>query len=667
MVREIATPTLPNFVTACLQLIKPPASGKPVKVSASFIDTTICALAQLIPLYPTTLRPFNSQVRPIIRAYIAPTSSDSQVVPQSLRENSRRLSILLHHTVAKNGSGDEWNKAIAASIKECHSTADHVFRAVQESWESTTGYRGEVVPFDGEPSGGSDSNDHLPSWTGVLAGSERLIGLLGLLSEYLKAPTKLPVILPVGELLDLTSRITLITPPSPSGEDTVQTNPAIGRDEKAELWSALPDIHTAVLRLHTVLIKRLQSNTLPIAADILDQTVRIFTSSRHLPTVRETAYLLAKELLPLSGAGLAKLSVDSMSPVIVNCCQDILRAVGHLDEKPQQDSPATPATGKNGATKPKESSSSGNADAYLKVASSSGGAAAAAGQSASGTTPLYAAATQLLPLFLSDLPQRHLSPEARGLVDRTAILSANKQAMVASCLHPYKDSRGRYFPSILPFLVRQFPRDQDVEVLRSNLLRAGARHSASPHAAESGSWADPREGLGDLLKEKLVAGEEDAGEGGENVQDAAAAADTKMGEGGDEGDKKEKEEKKSASVWGVSEDSAMEVDSTPAAPNPFAVSSSTTEVSTSRYNLRKETVVLTPPVKRKNDDELEGPQGSAKKVNKKGAGAASKPAVEVAKLPAAKEEGGSDDDDSDNEGSIEIDMTLEDDDEEEDE
>ncbi|KAK0753339.1 rRNA processing/ribosome biogenesis-domain-containing protein [Schizothecium vesticola] len=492
LVREMASPTLPGYITACLQLIKAYASGQPSKAPVSLVDTVAYSLSKILPLYPTTMRPFSAQITTALRTYVAPTSSDLFIVPESLRENARRVLVLLHYTAPKNGNSDEWIKGIRAAIKNSHDTADQIFRAVRESWESTTGYRGQAVSSDGEPSGGGDAADELPAWTSIDAGSERLIGLLDFLASHLKTTTKAPVNLPLGDLLDLTSRISLVT--LPSSDDSVDLNPAIGRDEKAELWTVLPDIHTAALRLHLALITRLESNALPLSTDIVDQATRILKSSHHLPTVRSPAYTLLASLLRLSGPSLPKLTVDTLLPLLHACCHDTL--------------PPQPTT-TTAAAKPKDPSSS-NADAFLTTPPPTNPVSAQA------PAAHESAAARLLPLLFSHLPQRHLTPDARALLDRTAVLAASKPALVASVLHPYKDARGRYYPSLLPFLVRRFPRDQEVEVLRTNLVRA---RGAAVYDA-SRAWGEDEGEGGDTA----MVDEEDEEVGKEEVNTTAAAA-----------------------------------------------------------------------------------------------------------------------------------------------
>jgi hypothetical protein len=634
LVREMATPTLQSYVTACLQLIKPPASGKPLKVPVAFVDTVACSLSKLVVLYPTTLRPMAAQMKSALRAYIAPTSSDPLLVPQSLRESSRRLFILLSYTAPKNGTSDEWIKAIKSTILDSHATIDQVFRGVVESWESATGYRSQAVRAGVDPSGGSDSGEGLPSWVGVQAGAERLNGLLGYLVEYLNNPTKAPITLPVGELLDLTARITLVTPPK-GPEDSVATNPAIGRDEKAELWTVLPDVHIAVLNLHHALVRRLGDNAVPLATDILDQMVRVSTASRQIPTMRETTYTLTKQLLLLSGPTLPKLTVDSLGPLIQSTCHDILLTTGHLSANPTPPT-TTNTTSSSKSQKPNPNSTpSLNADAYLSPSTTTSSSPPPTSQ----TNPQTPSST-LLPLYLSHLPQAHLPPDLRSLLDRTAILAHSKPAMLASCLHPYKDSRGRYYASVLPFLVRQFPRDQEVEVLRSNLVRAGVGRQG-----DGGMW----DGSGvEGLEISGDGDEEDAEMGGEE-EEVVVGGESLNGDGEGKG-----KGSGSGGGWGVE----MDVDAAPAAAaesvNPFATVTATAQDGQA------------PPLKRKSavfEPEVGKP---TKRVDVKTA-AEVQVAVMPKVKPVEKKAGDESGDDSDSEGSVQIDMTLDDEEDEEDE
>ncbi|KAI1052208.1 hypothetical protein LB507_007756 [Fusarium sp. FIESC RH6] len=460
LVREIATPTIPTFVTACLKLISAPKSGEKLQTPLSVIETICDTLSALIPLYPTTVRPSSAKLKTAVKPYLAPTQSDEIVAPQSLQRASRKLVISLHHVAAKSGGSEEWAKLIDVLLKELHSTADQVLRAVQESWEGSNGYTRSRVEVDGEPNGGSGAE--LPSWSGIEAGAERLIGLYQYLSDCLKYPTKTPVTIPTSALVDAASRLLLIarlSPKSQSWDQALQTNAAISRDEKDSLWAALPDIHISALQLVEVLFQRLGQDSVAIAPEVLDHLVRVFKSGINLPTVRATGYTVLKEILSVCGPTLSKSSVASLDPILGACCRDLQQDAGHLKEE-------KPAA--SGGTDSKKNSIAANADLFLKPQS------AEVASNISLEPKHKAAATSLLPVILSNLPQRHLKAALRGLVDQTAIVTSNRDAMLASVLNPYKDQRGRVYPSILPHLTQQFPDDKGLEILRSN-IRAGVQ------------------------------------------------------------------------------------------------------------------------------------------------------------------------------------------------
>jgi hypothetical protein len=258
-----------------------------------------------------------------------------------------------------------------------------------------------------------------------------------------------------------------------------------------------------------------------------------------------------------------------------------------------------------------------------------------------------------LPLFLSRLPQSHLAPETRGLLDRTAILCDSKEAMLASCLHPYKDSRGRYYPSILPFLVRRYPRDQGVEVLRSNLIRVRAQQGGGDqfmnggwddHAHEDGGInTDPRDGLKELFHQAAPAPPVETG--GEEVEDEGA---------------EKKEKTRSGGAWGVEMDvdDAAPAQVEPETANPFAAVAAT--------DLGEPTRPAS-PLKRKSEL-FEADVGNPPKRVDTGKAA---PVQQVAVMPKAKPAGEQDNEESggesDSDGSVQIDMTLDDDDDEEEE
>ncbi|KAK7428513.1 hypothetical protein QQZ08_004951 [Neonectria magnoliae] len=469
LVREIATPTIPEFITACVALIKQSPSGEPLKTPFSVVETICDAFSTLIPLYPATFRPSSSQLRTATRSYLAPTQADGNVIPSSLTRAARRLVISLHHVAAKSGGSDEWAKLVRGLLKEFHATADQVLRAVDESWDGSNGFTRTKVELGGEPNGGGSSPDELPPWSGINAGTDRLVGLFQYLSDCLRYPTKAPVTIPTSALVDAASRVFLVarlSPKSQSWDQALQTNAAIGREEKEELWSVMPDIHIAGLHLLQVLFQRLEQNTIVLVPEVLDHLVRVVKSGINLPTVRMTGYSILKDILELAGPTLSKPSVDMLDPLLGACCRDLQQDAGHLK---QAEKPAATAADS------KKSSLAANADLFLQPRAS------AVVEVLTLEPDHKAAAAALLAIIPSRLPQQHLKPSLRGLVDQTAVLTRNRDAMLSSVLNPFKDQRGRVYPNILPHLTRQFPDDQGLEILRTN-LRAGAQVLADGEA-----------------------------------------------------------------------------------------------------------------------------------------------------------------------------------------
>lgn len=457
LVREIATPTIPAFATACMTLIKPRASANSLETPLSLVETICDAFSALIPLYPATFRPFSCQIKTATRSYLAPTQSDETFVPEGLQRAARGLVVSLHHVAAKSGGGDEWSKLVASVLKHLHATADQVLRAVDESWEGTNGYTRSKASLDGEPHGGGSSVDELPSWSGIHSGAERLIGLFDYLADSLRYPTKAFVKIPTGALLDAVSRVCLVarlSPKSQTWDQALQTNGAIGREEKDELWSLISNIHEASLRLVHVLSQRLGQNIISQTPELLDHISRVFKSGINITSVRTTGYSVLKDILVLAGPTLSKSSVEMLEPLIGACCRDAQQDAGYLK---QSEKPSAPGSDS------KKNSIAANADLFLQTQAS------AIVENPSLEAAHKAAATALLAILPSHLPQRHVKPSLRGLIDQTAVLTQSRDAMVASVLNPYKDQRGRIYPSILPHLSQQFPDDQGLEILRTNL------------------------------------------------------------------------------------------------------------------------------------------------------------------------------------------------------
>ncbi|PGH23391.1 hypothetical protein AJ80_02501 [Polytolypa hystricis UAMH7299] len=456
LVREITTPSLPSFITNCLNLVSVKPSSEPVrklKQNAVLLESVFCALLELLPHHPTIFRPFSAQIHSLILPLIALTTSAP--VSQSVSELARQLFIHLHHCAPKNTGSDEWRKALRYTLTAAHQTCDHLFRAVVEQWESADpSLKQRSRPGDYSQPVGDNGTDSLglPAWRGVFSGSERLVGLLRLISGFISMRTNSSMWIPIGSILDLTSRLTSITTPSSSSDDSIpggQMNPEVGRKERECLFGELPRIHAATLNLLQSFTTVLGPSSIPIGQTCLDQALWVFEAEGFLAEVRTATYDLIDAVLPIIGPSMTKAGISALSPAFKAACQELLPSKSNASEAGQKTSRPNPAAN--------------NVDNFLNPASK------APSPELLVPTPssLRTSASRLLPDILNFLPTEHIPPALRAEIDRTAILTGHEPTMVSSVLNPIPASTKAHLTnsSIMPFLARAHASSAAVEGL----------------------------------------------------------------------------------------------------------------------------------------------------------------------------------------------------------
>ncbi|KAF9694839.1 hypothetical protein EKO04_007035 [Ascochyta lentis] len=469
LVREITTPSLPTFVQSSLQI----ASSK---ASTSLLLLVLESFSELLPRHPTIFRSYLKQLRPLLCRLVAPTPStglsrdQSQDAPTAVATEvsnaARRLLIQLPCCAPKGASSEEWENALRTTVSGVHRVADRVFRAVLEDWQSTV----REAPANGHNLNGEvqdleDDYLSLPPWSGIFAGSERLIGLLQLVKEYVESPTANTVAIKVGVIMDLVTRLLSLTIPasgSKSFQNTARINNQVSKEERDNLWLVLPDVHVAAIELLLAMVYRLQASTLAVDALVLDQLVWVFGSEKENAQVRTACYLAIASLLKRSGVNMPKSSIDSLVPLIRACCEELLPS--EVSSNVVKDTPGQAKS--KGNSQPQGTA---NADSFLGSKSVSDPTASFAG--------LKDAAYELLPVLLSDIRAQYFSDSLRARLDRTAVLVQHKNAMLASVLNPPPSKRfGKPAASILPLMARSFQADQDIEGMlrpRMPVIRLG--------------------------------------------------------------------------------------------------------------------------------------------------------------------------------------------------
>lgn len=366
-------------------------------------------------------------------------------------ENARRLFVLLHVCGPKGTAGEEWVKSLQTILTSTQKTADRVFRALVEDWRppreridglQATSYS-EVV---------SDQRSvplALLGWTGIYAGVERLDGLLHTVKAFIASITSAPVVLLMSNIMNLVDRV--LSALQPNSAKSSRNRPEISRDEREGLFAALPQLHVTAMGILSRVILRLDHGFAATSHIALDEIFWVLDNESHDDKIRKAAYEVVSQILRLFGPSLPRPHATSLSRCIKLACADLLPSA----EISSQEGEAFVPNGKksvNGAR-------SSNADSYLKTAETRS-------QVPSGSADVVEAARRLLPLTLTNLPSGFLSYATRCQIDRTAILTNDKEAMLASIMNPPISAKGqKTASSIIPLLARAYPEAPEVEAL----------------------------------------------------------------------------------------------------------------------------------------------------------------------------------------------------------
>ncbi|QGA16830.1 hypothetical protein EYB26_004500 [Talaromyces marneffei] len=454
LVREITTPNLPGFITASLNLINVKKTSEPAKPmkESPLLETVLSAFAELIGRHPTIFRSFVGQLQKFLLPILASSTSTTSFSSRAIHL-AQEVFVALHNCAPKNTSGEQWANDCKNTISSIHQAADHVFRGVVEQWESSDPNikqrkKSKIVsdlPQDDEP-----DTLGLPSWQSLPAGATRIAALLNLLTKFISIRTASTINYPLGAILNLTSRLTSITVPK-AGEE--QANFDFTRDERATLYMELPRIHTACIYLFRAIISTFGSASTPVINTIFEQTLWVFDAEGFNSGIRESSYLLISDVLPLVGRSFTKRNVFALSPLIRQCCRDLVPVDASRSQDQQNN------TSKGGNTK--NSQLNMNVDAILNPALKHLNT-----NKESNIRRQDSTAMDLLPLLYNYLPTEYIPIPIRTEMERVAILTANRSAMVASVMNPIPPVKGRRpIPSILPFLTRKYAGDLEVECL----------------------------------------------------------------------------------------------------------------------------------------------------------------------------------------------------------
>lgn len=465
LVRDITTPSLPNFVTLCLRLSKDskgnalpgPNANDPV------LSTVLWSIGKLLPQHPRTFKPFHDQIHALVLPLTAATPSallaDGREAVQHCAEviaqRARHVFVLLNIRPLKTNTSQEWERSLSHTISAAQSTADRVFRGLSEdpdagAWNPSLGTSvnssldGICQTYDGE--------SQWPIWKGIHAGLERLSGQLLTVHSFLTYHNPTPVALPVSNLVGLIDRILSALPPSRKSSKEAspgtQTKPGISRDEREAVWAYLPSLHVSALKILEQLVVRLEEASVSFDQQLLNYTIWTFEHEHSYMEIRRTVYRILSMLLARCRPGVNRSVAAPLTLCLRKCCEDLLAPQPDL-RYPQGNLVPTDVAPNQIPI---------NTDAYLKGSD-------AFLNTSSSVSGLQEEATSLIATALEHLPSGILPFSVRSNIDRTAVLARSKPILVSSVLNPPARRGRKQRSSVMPFLARQFPQCSSTEAL----------------------------------------------------------------------------------------------------------------------------------------------------------------------------------------------------------
>lgn len=459
LIREITTPSLPTFVSTCLNNL---ASRQPTPQE---LKATLECFAQLLPRHPTIFRQRQDAVANALTTVFENKASGDHIV-----DLASRVSVLLHQCEPKNGASDKWEASLIANLHSAHAMADRTFVSIDEDWQSVTGT--QFINKNVLSESYSKAQEARPPADGpvaqfVTSGYQGLMSNLRLLNAYFASATSAPVVGSVGAVVDLLTRLMSNTISTSSTRSTIRFKRDATREERDALTEVLPRIHVACLEVLSIILDRYGNALTPALQPFLDQIMWIFHASSANVEVRTATYIVGKKILDISGQSLTKDSIAALKRYITQCCEDILPTTEDKD-------PQTSNGNKQQSTM--------NADTFLKQSSAKPSAKTE-------LAGLKQAAWDLLPTLLGQLPAEHCSIALRATMDRTAVLSRHKDAVLASTLNNTSTAKAaRKGNSLLPLLAREYPSDASVEALlrpRMPILQTGRKATATETSEEA--------------------------------------------------------------------------------------------------------------------------------------------------------------------------------------
>ncbi|KIK67924.1 hypothetical protein GYMLUDRAFT_36732, partial [Collybiopsis luxurians FD-317 M1] len=289
--RQISTPNVPKFTAALIAFLEKDAEHELKKLS-------LLTLTRLVPLYPNIHRashPALSAVVSQIFAQSSPTHTSLELV-----ELASQLYAVLHFTGGKVGAANLWRKSLDESI----GSAWTAFTGVRTTFPDEKGRSSQAQPLHEDP-----------VTSGILS-IERLCTSIRVICSLLQSPAQRPVLVPVGSLVNLASKMILVTADE---EAPASVDPVVWAMET----SVIPRIWAESCRLIICLVECLGLHLTPYSSRLLSYIafhLETELSSSQQISFLNTAHVLLTHCHPSNSPALysrlTKIMISDMTVIL---------------------------------------------------------------------------------------------------------------------------------------------------------------------------------------------------------------------------------------------------------------------------------------------------------------------------------------------------------------
>ena len=451
LLRDITTYLLPKLITICIDMLE----TLYVSISAKFslpqtltlLEPILLCFSKLIPCHPTLFRSSKSQLHKILIRIIAPVShtSKARVVKngaQNIQATAKasstamRLYVQLHYLAPKNDVAKEWLATESNIIEAIPTLLDYLkINKGEELWPISAN-ESKSLGMAARP--GLEELGFLKVES-VYDAESQLLALVDLLRHFLATANLSLVEIRLAPIIGMMQR--LICSIGPSGYNFSE-NRRLSIDDAPIFLSNWCLLYGHVIKLAFTILSRFGLAAMSLAGEIMHIMTVAFERSSMIESLRHMFYTLFEQLVQLIGPAMTKSQISLLHRMITSCCYDILFNTDRLQQSSVHKTPGF-----------------NHADTLQSGREKLNDWLAPEGYISQTQDHTRKSAVSLLGILLSKLPADLISSSMRSLMERTAVLSRSRGAMLASTLNrpSVKSNGGKVLASPLPFLARLYP------------------------------------------------------------------------------------------------------------------------------------------------------------------------------------------------------------------